>query len=411
MNNETHNSDVEEPEPEPEPELKPKPQSQAVKFSHQIASIVAREKSLKIEVVKALASGRYERVKEKLLVIEQLQKVMEWHRHSYLMKFSIMASALLSILVFLAVIPSNSLSLSTPGYLDISTQSVNFTLSEDLNWSGNALLSKHRAIAVENFRELHSGNHPQIDLKIDANYTLLLSQNGGGLTSLFIPRGSKIWLTKNVSEQVLKIDISTDTDQLDSKAETKLTVKLYGDLLIGPTKSSQQTYRARRCPANLKNCQIPRLVSLTGGRAELLRITLPLNDELDITGIGLKNLSFSDFQLSPSPIQTLRCAIDIGRFQLSSDAAPISINKGECVGLVSDSNRFSILSAPSLPIKVKFFGEITSLLLGTPEFNNQQTPSMLNWLLALPSAREIGALFAGIITVIGIIITTIGIKK
>jgi hypothetical protein len=388
-----------------------KHQSQVVKLSQQIASIIAREKSLKIEVIKALASHRQERVEEKLLVIEQLQKVIEWHRHSYLMKFILLAFALVCVLIVFAIIPSNSLSFSTPGYLDVSTQSVNLTLTEDLSWSGNVLLKKQQAIAVENFSELHSGNYPQIDLKLNADYTLISPQNGGVLTSLFIPKSSKIWLTQNVSNQVLKIDISSNSHRINNELETTLTVKLYGDLLIGRSKSNRQTYRARKCPANFQNCQIPRLVSLTGNRAEMLSITLPLNDELELSGIGLKNLSFSDFQLSASPIQTLRCAIEKGHFQLSSNAVPISLTKGDCVGVVSDSNRFSILSTPSLPINVKFFGELESLLLGTPEFNNQQTPSLLNWLIALPSAREIGALFAGIIAVIGIIITTIGIKK
>jgi hypothetical protein len=349
-------------------------------------------------------------VSDKIEIIEQLQKVVEWNRPSYLSTVIFLAVTILFILIALTITSSQSLSLATPGYISVNTKTVNIVLTEDVNWNGKSRIAD-KSITTTNFRVLASESYPQIEHVLDDGYSNVDSGIGGELTSLFIPKGSRIWVHHDLNNNELKIDISNDSTKLDNIVESTVTFKLFGDLSVGHSKNKAKHFPQRKCPASFVNCRLPRIVKLSGFGANMLSIAIPIAESFKLDGIGAKKLSFSDFAVGPSAIGQLNCAIDSGNFQLLSNKEPVSLNKGDCLSLESTNNRFSIVSSVTSPMEVRFYGDITSLLLGTPEFNNQQTPKLLGWLLALPGIREIGALFAGIIAIIGIIITTVGLKK
>lgn len=384
---------------------------QTKKISLHKHNIRQREKALRHAVAESLASGLNEDVSDKILKIEQIHKVIEWQRGAYFTKALISAAIALFILVALSIIPSRSLSLVTPGFIDANTSSMNLVLANEVNWSGKINLNSKKQISFENFSQLTSQNYPQVNVLLDTDYAYITSDTGASLESLFIPKGTRVWFSIDPTKQFLKIDLANRLKNESDAASVKAKFRLFGDVSLDIDKDTKQQFAPRACPASIETCRLPRIVEITGQGSEALSLTLPLSKSFELIGLNVEYLSFSKFQLSYSPAKNLRCSITDGRFQLRNNSNSTSLNKGECLALTSDTNRLSLQGGLNKPLNVRFYGELTSLLVGAPEFNDEHTPNLLNWLVAYPSAREIGALFAAIIAIIGIIINTVGIKK
>lgn len=377
------------------------------------AALQHQEKLLRQSILQSLGKGEKNKqaVADNIEKIEQIRKILHWQKETYLGNLAKGIAIFLLVLVALAVVPSNTFSMSTPGYINVNAMTIKVVLAEDLDWSGNIEFSANIPLSLSQFDTLNSPNHPEISLPLEAKFAKLSSSQGGVLSTLYLPKGTKVWIDWDSVRGVLKIDAIDNMTHMASAKTASASFKMFGQVHANVGGNIEESRTARKCPRAFESCRIPRVVNVSGLTGNGLSLSLPLSNRFQFDNFIVESLSFSDFELNHSPKNRLRCSMQGGHYKLRGDLESTIVSQSDCLSVISQPSRLSIDGQNENALNVEFFGQVESLLVGSPEFNDERVPNMLNWLLAVPGVKDVGALFAAILATFGLILSIVGIKK
>ena len=384
------------------------------------ASIQKKRQLLIEEVTRTLDSDSSLDVGQDIDLINHFDQILEMQETPFIIVCIKAGAISILILILLTIIPTSLLPslLSSPGFIEVNTNAIEMTLTEDFDWSGSISTAEGAPLILSRFSDIDSLNPPELSAQISSSLFQIEPAGKGELKSLFIPKGAKLWLEWDRSNHLVTIVIGANSPTTPQDKTVHAAFKLNGRTRFIGIDNEIKVRNPLPCPFDEK-CTIPRSAIVSTPLDKTPSLQLQITSPLIFSGLEVNNISFSKHDNTDQK-KRIRCTIINGRLQLQGDTEPRIIHKGECIHVRSKkgivriekiqtiNNKGNIMqtTSPDQGFQVWYRGDTQSVKIGTQKFTQELTPNLLVWLATHPTIKFITAIaatllaaFAGIVIV------------